>query len=74
MTFRNVFYNYLILINMKKLPTQEDQKGLVFFFCIFFGGQECVGHSFAYVAHFVFFRDACIRTRELPCQAGALPT
>jgi hypothetical protein len=20
-------------------------------FCIFFGGVECVGHSFAYVAH-----------------------
>ncbi len=25
-------------------------------FCVyFFGGLECVGHSFAYVAHFVFF-------------------
>jgi hypothetical protein len=27
------------------------------FFCIFFGGLECVGHSLAYVAHFVFLRD-----------------
>jgi hypothetical protein len=23
-------------------------------FCIFFGGLQCVGHSFAHVAHFVF--------------------
>jgi hypothetical protein len=34
------------------------------FFCIFFGGLECVGHSFAYVAHFVFLRDAWIRTQS----------
>jgi hypothetical protein len=27
------------------------------FFVYFFGGLECVGHSFAYVAHFVFLRD-----------------
>ena len=26
-------------------------KMMIFFFCIFFGGLECVGHSFAYVAH-----------------------
>jgi hypothetical protein len=25
--------------------------------CIFFGGLECVGHSFAYVAHLVFLGD-----------------
>ncbi len=25
---------------------------------IFFGVIECVGHSFAYVAHFVFLRDS----------------
>jgi hypothetical protein len=31
---------------------------------IFFGGLECVGHSFAYVAHFVFMRDAWIRTQR----------
>ncbi len=24
------------------------------FYCIFFGGLECVGYSFAYVTHFVF--------------------
>jgi hypothetical protein len=25
---------------------------------------ECVGHSFAYVAHFVFLRDVWIRTQS----------
>ncbi len=34
------------------------------FFCIYFGGQECVGHSFAYVGHFVFLRDVWIRTQS----------
>jgi hypothetical protein len=28
-----------------------------------FGWLECVGHSFAYVAHFVFLRVAWIRTQ-----------
>jgi hypothetical protein len=35
---------------------------------------ECVGHSFAYVAHFGFFSDVWFRTQSLPQQAGALPT
>ncbi len=30
----------------------------------FFGRLECVGHSFAYVVHFVFFRGAWIRTQR----------
>ncbi len=30
----------------------------------FFGGLECVGHSFAYVAHFVFLGDVWIRTQR----------
>jgi hypothetical protein len=32
----------------------------------FFGGLECVGqgHSFAFVAHFVFLRDIWIRTKR----------
>jgi hypothetical protein len=36
------------------------------FFCVyFFGGMECVGHPFAYVAHFVFLRRrAAIATRR----------
>jgi hypothetical protein len=33
-------------------------------FCIFVGGLEFVGHSFAYVAHFVYLRDIWIRTQR----------
>jgi hypothetical protein len=29
-----------------------------------FGGMECAGHSFAYVAHLVFFRHVWIRTQR----------
>jgi hypothetical protein len=31
---------------------------------IFFDRVQCVGHSFAYVARFVFLRDVLIRTVE----------
>ncbi len=34
------------------------------FFGYFFGGLECVGHSFAYVANFVILRDVWIRTQR----------
>jgi hypothetical protein len=37
---------FLILV-----PSQNGT-GTYFFFIFFFGGLECVGHSFAYVAHF----------------------
>ncbi len=37
---------------------------IVQLFCIYFGGLDCVGHSFAYVAHFVFLRDVWIRTQR----------
>ncbi len=30
----------------------------------YFGGLECVGHSFAYVAHFVYLRDVWIQTQR----------
>ncbi len=30
----------------------------------FFGGLECVGRSFAYIAHFVFLRDVWIRKKR----------
>ncbi len=33
-------------------------------FCIFFGRLDCVGRSFAYVAHFGFLRDVWIRTQK----------
>ncbi len=38
------------------------------FFCYnslyVFGGLECVGHSFDYVAHFIFLKDIWIRTQR----------
>ncbi len=34
------------------------------FIFYFVGGLECVGHSFAYVAHFVFLGDVWIRTQR----------
>jgi hypothetical protein len=34
------------------------------FFVYFLGGLECVGHSFAYVAHLRFLRDVWIRTES----------
>ncbi len=34
------------------------------FLSYFVGGLECVGHSFAYVAHFAFLRYAWIRTKR----------
>jgi hypothetical protein len=36
----------------------------VLFFCIFFGGLECVGHSCTYVAHVRFVRDFWTRTQR----------
>jgi len=38
--------------------------GHTFFFVYFFGRLECVGHSFAYVAHLWFLRDVWIRTQS----------
>jgi hypothetical protein len=50
--------------------------------CIFFGGLEFVGYFFAYVAHFVLWRDVWIRTQRqatnlathLPYLATPLPS
>jgi hypothetical protein len=50
----------------------EEVNLIRFLFCIFFGGLQCVGHSFAYVAH---IREMSgFEPRELPQQAGTLPT
>ncbi len=35
------------------------------FFVYFFSGLECVGHSFAYVALFVFLKESGFEPREL---------
>jgi hypothetical protein len=63
---------YAWLVVTKKSPIPDINQLLeaggvgdfVIFFCIFFGGLECVGQSFAYVAHFVFLRDVWIRTQR----------
>jgi hypothetical protein len=34
------------------------------YFLFFFGGLECAGHSYAYVAHLLFLRDVWIRTQK----------
>ncbi len=49
------------------LDAGNDVVGMIenlFFLYIFFGGLECVGHSFAYVAHLWFLRDVWIRTQS----------
>ncbi len=47
----------------KRNATLKHSKNFnVFLFCTFFGGLECVGHNYAYVARFVFLRDVWIRT------------
>ncbi len=43
----------------------------------FYGGLECVGHSYAYVAHLSFTRDLWIRTQSAAvasCRATDLAT
>ena len=44
-------------------PNQCFSRPEMFFFYLF-GGLECVGHSFADVAHFVFLRVVWIRTQR----------
>ncbi len=73
---KNLFFAFSVLIFMAQSSLsvklffkeqtfmRERPKSKWFsFFCIFFGGLECVGPLFAYVAHFVFLRDAWIRTQ-----------
>ncbi len=48
--------------NLNKFKNSKERTTLKVFFCIyFFGGLECVGHSFAYVAHLWFLRDVWIQ-------------
>ncbi len=51
-----VRYRYLILYYKMVF--------VITFFVYFFGGLECVGHSFPYVAHLWFLRDVWIRTQS----------
>ncbi len=48
----------------RKMTYREWPNPGRFFFVYFFGGLECVGHSFADVAHLWFLRDVWIRTQS----------
>jgi hypothetical protein len=77
-----------IIVNKKfdKFEKSKDSRGVCtlyisfelfikskyFFFVYVFGGVQCFGNSFAYVAHFLEMFG--FEPRELPYQAGALPT
>ena len=45
-----------------------------YYFLYIFGGLECVGYSFAYVAHFVFLRDVWIRDPQRAAVASRYAT
>ncbi len=53
----------LMYVNSQRVWEEAGQT-IFYIFCIFlylfFGGLECVGHSFAYVAYFLFLRDVWI--------------
>ncbi len=49
-----------------KVPFSE----VTILFCIFFGGLQCVSHSFAYVSHLWFLRDVWIRTQSAAVASG----
>ncbi len=49
------------LAPFQQTGVREDQERLIIiFYFLFLGGLECVGHSFAYGAHFLFLRDVWI--------------
>ncbi len=55
---------YLIAFEGKTTENKNIYHQIRIFFGIFFGRLECVGHSFDYVAHFVFLRDVWNRTQK----------
>ncbi len=60
-----VFYDCLLLKKALFLRlAQYNKHWWTAFSVYFFGGLECVGHSFAYVAHLWFLRDVWIRTQS----------
>ncbi len=42
----------------------QKYQNIKIIFCLLFGRLECVAHSFAYVAPFVFLRDVWVRTQR----------
>ncbi len=55
-----VYFRSRILLRIQR----QNRKSFQHFFCLFFGGLECVGHFFTYVAHLWFLRDVWIRTQS----------
>ncbi len=53
-------------------PFSRNHRGCVgrFLFVYIFGGLECVGHSFTYVAQFVFLEDVWMRTHRAAVASG----
>ncbi len=51
-----------MVLPWKVLKNAAYNRPKIFF--LFFGGPECVRHSFAYVAHFYFIMDVWIQTQR----------
>ncbi len=66
--FKITFFHY-------KVKCEHPDSEYVSVFVNFLGWLECVGHSFAYVAHFCIF-ERCLdsKPRKLTKQAGQLAT
>jgi hypothetical protein len=63
--FHHKYYSYLYSYTMPKEIRSVSYHAFLFLFLVyFFGGLECVGHSFAYVAYVVFLRDVWIRIQR----------
>ncbi len=54
----------MLYLSFTLIPFFVATKYVSLFFAYFFGGLECAGHSFAYVAHLWFLRDVWIRTQS----------
>jgi hypothetical protein len=63
--FHHKYYSYLYSYTMPQEIRSVPCHAFIFIFLYFFGELECVGHSFAYVAYFVFLRDVWIRTQRV---------
>jgi hypothetical protein len=55
---------YLIEFEGKTTENKNINHQRRIFFGLYFGGLECVGHTFDYVAHFVFLRDVWNGTQK----------
>ncbi len=60
----HMFMQFCLRNAMKTYQKLVQQKFNYSIFYILIGRLQCVGHSFAYVAHLVFLRDGRIRTQR----------